>query len=71
MKQALDSNAKLAANLGSLQQSLTAAIAEQQGKLVQPMNAVGIKVDQMSQSFSALQTSMDESTGGSPRTTTS
>jgi TolA-binding protein len=60
VKQALDANAKLAANLGSLQQSLTAAIAEQQGKLVQPVNAVGIKVDQLSQSLSALQTSMDE-----------
>ena len=35
-------------------------MAEQQGKLVQPINAVGIKVDQMSQSFTALQTSMDE-----------
>ncbi len=60
LKQSLDSNAKLAANLGMLQQSLTAAMAEQQGKLVQPINVVGNKVDQMSQSFGALQTSMDE-----------
>ncbi len=60
VKQAVDANAKLAASLGTLQQSLTAAIAEQQGKLVQPVNAVGIKVDQLSQSLSALQTSMDE-----------
>ncbi len=59
VKQTLDANAKLAANLGTLQQSLTAAIAEQQGKLVQPVNAVGLKVDQLSQSLSALQTSMD------------
>ncbi len=54
LKQSLDANAKLAANLGTLQQSLTSAMAEQQGKLVQPINVVGIKVDQMSQALSAL-----------------
>jgi TolA-binding protein len=43
-----------------LQQSLAAAVADQQGKLAQPMNAMGIKIDQMSQAFGALQTSMDE-----------
>ena len=59
LKQSLDANAKLTATLGSLQQSLTSAMAEQQGKLAQPINLVGIKVDQMSQSFGALQTSMD------------
>jgi TolA-binding protein len=62
VKQAVDANAKLEGSLGALQQSLMAAIAEQQGKLVQPVNAVGIKVDQLSQSLSALQTSMDEIT---------
>ena len=62
LKQSLDANAKLVANLGSLQQSLTSAMAEQQGKLVQPVTAVGLKVDQMSQSFGALQTSVDELT---------
>jgi TolA-binding protein len=62
LKQALDSNAKLVANLNSLQQSVTSAIAEQQGKLVPPINAVGNKVDQLSQSFVPLQTSMDELT---------
>lgn len=62
VKQAVDANAKLAANLGALQQSLTAAIAEQQGKLVQPLALVGNRVDQVSQSLSALQTSMDEIT---------
>jgi len=62
LKQSLDSNAKLVASLGGLQQSLAAAVAEQNGKLVQPMNAMGIKVDQMSGSFGALQTSMDEMT---------
>lgn len=60
LKQSLDANAKLVTNLGALQQGLTSAVAEQQGKLVQPINLVGVKVDQMSQSFSALQTSMDE-----------
>jgi len=60
LKQSLDANGRLSTTLGSLQQSLSAAMAEQQGKLVQPINAVGIKVDQMSQSFTALQTSMDE-----------
>jgi TolA-binding protein len=60
LKQSLDANGRLATTVGSLQQSLSAAMAEQQGKLVQPINAVGIKVDQMSQSFTALQTSMDE-----------
>jgi len=60
LKQSLDANGRLATTLGSLQQSLSAAMAEQQGKLVQPINAVGIKVDQMAQSFTALQTSMDE-----------
>ena len=60
LKQSLDANGRLATTLGSLQQSLSAAMAEQQGKLVQPINAVGIKVDQMSQSFTTLQTSMDE-----------
>ena len=59
LKQSLDANAKLVASLGSLQQSLTSAMAEQQGKLVQPINVLGIKVDQMSQSLGALQTSMD------------
>jgi TolA-binding protein len=60
LKQSLDANTKLAANFGSLQQSLTSAVADQQSKLVQPINVVGNKVDQMSQSFAALQTSMDE-----------
>jgi TolA-binding protein len=60
LKQSLDANTKLAANFGSLQQGLTAAVADQQGKLAQPVNAVGLKVDQMSQSFAALQSSMDE-----------
>jgi TolA-binding protein len=60
LKQTLDANAKLATSLGSLQQTLTAAVADQQGKLVQPINVVGSKVDQMSQSLGALQTSMDE-----------
>ena len=62
LKQTLDANAKLSANLGSLQQSLSAAVAEQQGKLVQPINVMGNKVDQMSQSFGTLQTSLDELT---------
>lgn len=60
LKQTLDANGRLATTLGSLQQSLSAAMAEQQGKLVQPINAVGLKVDQMSQSFTAIQTSLDE-----------
>ncbi|HSP67486.1 MAG TPA: tetratricopeptide repeat protein [Bryobacteraceae bacterium] len=60
LKQSLDANGRLSTTLGTLQQSLSAAMAEQQGKLVQPINAVGIKVDQMAQSFTALQTSMDE-----------
>ena len=68
LKQSLDANAKLVTNLGALQQSLTAAVAEQNGKLVQPMNAMGIKVDQMSQSFGALQNSMDEMTRRLART---
>jgi len=62
LKQTLDANARLSANLGSLQQSLSAAVAEQQGKLVQPMNVLGNKVDQMAQSFNMLQTSLDELT---------
>jgi TolA-binding protein len=60
LKQSLDVNAKLESQLGSLQQSLSASMAEQQGKLVQPISVVGNKVDQMSQSFGALQTTMDE-----------
>jgi TolA-binding protein len=60
LKQSLDSNAKLGTTLGTLQQSLTAAVADQQGKLTQPMNAMGIKIDQMAQAFGTLQTSMDE-----------
>jgi len=60
LKQTLDANAKVVTNLGALQQSLNASMAEQQSKLVQPINLVGNKVDQMSQSFGALQTSMDE-----------
>ena len=59
LKQSLDANSKLVSNLGSLQQSLTSAMAEQQGKLVQPVNVLSLKVDQISQSFGALQTSMD------------
>jgi TolA-binding protein len=62
LKQTLDSNAKLATTLGSLQQGITAAMSEQQGKAVQPVNALGIKVDQTSQSVGALQISMDELT---------
>jgi TolA-binding protein len=59
LKQTLDAVAKVSANQGALQQTLTAVMAEQQGKLVQPINAVGNKVDQMSQSLGALETSMD------------
>ena len=59
LKQSLDSNRELAATLKSLQQSLTSSIADQQGKLAQPVNAVGIKVDQLSQGLSALETNMD------------
>ena len=62
LKQTLDANAKLSANLGSLQQSLSSSVSEQQGKLVQPMNVLGNKVDQMSQSFGSIQTSIDELT---------
>ena len=60
LKQSLEANAKLVSNLGALQQSLTSTVADQQGKLVQPINAVGNKVDQMSQAFATLQTSLDE-----------
>lgn len=60
LKQSLDANGRLSTTLGSLQQSLSAAMAEQQGTLVQPINALGLKVDQVSQSFGTLQTSMDE-----------
>ena len=60
LKQSLDANTKLSASFGSLQQSLTTAVADQQSKLVQPINVVGSKVDQMSQSFAAMQTSLDE-----------
>ncbi len=59
LKQSLDANAKLVANLGTLQQSLTSAMAEQQGKVVQPVNVLSLKVDQISQALGALQTSMD------------
>jgi len=59
LKQSLESNAKLAAEIGSLQQSLTSAVADQQGKLVPPINAVGNKVDQLSSSLSAIETSLD------------
>jgi TolA-binding protein len=62
LKQTLDADARLAANFGMLQQSLTSAMAEQQGKLVQPINAVGNKVDQLSSSLSAIETSMDNLT---------
>jgi TolA-binding protein len=62
LKQSLDANGRLSATLGSLQQSLNSSLAEQQGKLVQPINLMGNKVDQMSQGFSTLQTSMDEIT---------
>lgn len=60
LKQSLDANAKLTSELGTLHQSLTASMAEQQSKMVQPINLVGNKVDQISQSFGTLQTSMDE-----------
>jgi len=59
LKQSLDANAKLVSNLGSLPQSLTSAMAEQQGKLAQPVNVLSLKVDQITQSLGALQTSMD------------
>jgi TolA-binding protein len=59
LKQSLEADAKLAASLGTLQESLTAAMADQQGKLVQPVNVVGKKVDQLSESLAALETSMD------------
>jgi TolA-binding protein len=59
LKQSLDANAKLVANLNLLQQSLTSAMADQQGKLVQPINAVGNKVDQLSSSLGAIETSLD------------
>ena len=59
LKQSLDSNAKLTAEMSTLHQSLASSMAEQQGKLVAPINAVGNKVDQLSQSLSAIETSMD------------
>jgi len=59
LKQLLDADAKLTANFGAIQQGLTSAMADQQGKLVQPINAVGNKVDQMSGSLSAIETSLD------------
>ena len=59
LKQSLDSNAKLTAEMSTLHQSLASSMAEQQGKLVQPINAVGNKVDQLAQSLSAIETSMD------------
>jgi TolA-binding protein len=59
LKQSLDSNAKLTAEMGTLHQSLASAMAEQQGKLVLPINAVGTKVDQLSQSLGAIETSLD------------
>ena len=68
LKQTLESNAKLATTLGSLQQGVTAAMSEQQGKAVQPVNALGLKVDQTSQSVGALQISMDELTRRLART---
>ena len=62
LKQTMDSNAKLAANLNSLPQSLASSLADQQGKMAQPVNALGIKVDQVSQVVGALQTTVDELT---------
>lgn len=62
LKQTMDSNAKLAASLSTLPQSVAAAMADQQGKMAQPINAVGIKVDQVSQVMTALQTTIDELT---------
>lgn len=59
LKQSQEANAKLVAEMGSLQQSLTATLGEQQGKLVQPVNLVSNKVDQLSQSVSTLQATAD------------
>jgi TolA-binding protein len=59
LKQSVESNAKLSASLGAMQQSLTAAMAEQQSRLAPPINAVGSKVDQLSQSLGAIETSVD------------
>jgi TolA-binding protein len=59
LKQSLDANGRLVTNLNSLPQTLASAMAEQQAKMAQPVNALGIKVDQMTQSLTALQTSMD------------
>ncbi|MCU1340022.1 MAG: Tetratricopeptide 2 repeat protein [Bryobacterales bacterium] len=62
LKQTLDANSKLVASLGALQQTMTSAVAAQQDKLVQPITSMSTRVDQMSQSFGALQTTMDELT---------
>src|SRR5262249_9678493 len=59
LKQSLKSNAKLTAEMGSLHQTLTSAIADQQSKLVQPINAVGHKVDELATALSAIETRMD------------
>ena len=59
LKQTLDAVSKVTTSQSSLQQSLSAAMAEQNGKLAQPVAAVGIKVDQLSQSIGALETNMD------------
>src|SRR6185312_7330150 len=59
LKQSLDANGRLVTNLNSLPQTLASAMSEQQAKMAQPVNALGIKVDQMTQSLTALQTSMD------------
>jgi tol-pal system protein YbgF len=51
VQQSLDAQARLAASLGAVQQSLQRSIDEQQGKLTAPIASMGTKVDNMAEEF--------------------
>lgn len=60
VQQSLTTQEKLAASLGQLQTSLTTTLNEQQSKVVAPMAALGVRVDQMADEFRSVRENVSE-----------
>lgn len=58
VQQALDASSKVSGSIGALQTSLTTTLTEQQSKVVAPVAALGLKVDQMGDEFSKVRESV-------------
>jgi TolA-binding protein len=58
VQQSLDASSKVSGSISALQTSLTTTLAEQQNKVVAPVAALGLKVDQMGDEFSKVRESV-------------